>query len=94
MIGLPTTVTSRISRAGTPAWTARPATSLANAPRTARVISPAPSGCIIAYDTRLIRSSPKRICGFITPFEARTEPSARSARCPAIVVEPTSMATP
>ena len=48
MIGLPTTATSRISRDGTSAWSARPATSLAKAARTARVISPAPSGCIIA----------------------------------------------
>ena len=41
-----------------------------------------------------MRSSPKRICGFITPSEARTSPSARFARCPAIVVEPMSSATP
>ena len=54
----------------------------------------APSGCIIAYETRLMRSSPKRICGFITPSLARTAPSARFARWPAIVVEPMSIATP
>ena len=94
MIGLPTIASSRISRAGRSAASASPATSLASADRTARVISAAPSGWSIAYETRLMRSSPKRICGFITPFEARTEPSARSARCPAIVVEPTSIATP
>ncbi len=45
-------------------------------------------------ETRLMRSSPKRICGFMTPALARIEPSARFARWPAIVVEPTSMATP
>ena len=44
------------------------AISPSSASRTAVVISPAPSGCIIAYETRLIRSSPKRICGFITPL--------------------------
>ncbi len=31
-------------------------------------------GFIITYDTRLIRSSPKRICGFIAPAEASTSP--------------------
>ena len=70
------------------------ASSPSSALRTAAVISPAPSGCIIAYETRLIRSSPKRICGFITPALARTAPSARLARWPAIVVEPMSIATP
>ena len=94
MIGLPTIASSRISRGGTSACAASPATSLASAPRTARVISPAPSGCIIAYETRLMRSSPNRIWGFISPAEARTAPSARFVRWPAIVVEPTSIATP
>ena len=42
-------------------------TSALSAARTARVISPAPSGWSIAYETRLMRSSPNRICGFITP---------------------------
>ena len=41
-----------------------------------------------------MRSSPKRIWGFMTPDEARTEPSPRSARWPAMVVEPMSIATP
>ena len=45
-------------------------------------------------ETRLIRSSPKRICGFIRPMEAFTSPVARSQRWPAMVVEPTSMARP
>ncbi len=39
-------------------------------------------------ETRLMRSSPNRICGFITPSDASTSPSARFARWPAIVVEP------
>ena len=94
MIGLPTIASSRISSRLMPALIASWATRPFSALRTAAVISPAPSGCIIAYETRLIRSSPKRICGFITPWLARTEPSDRSARWPAIVVEPTSIATP
>ena len=51
-------------------------------------------GFIIAYETRLIRSSPKRICGFIAPAEATTSPLTRSQRCAAIVVEPMSKASP
>ena len=94
MIGLPTIVSSRMSARLMPARRASPAISESSALRTTRVISSAPSGCIITYETRLIRSSPKRIWGFIKPFEARTEPSDRSARWPAIVVEPTSIATP
>ena len=94
MIGLPTSASSRISSRLMPGLIASWATSPLSAFRTARVISPAPSGWSIAYETRLIRSSPKRICGFITPWLARTAPSARSARWPAIVVEPTSIATP
>ena len=94
MIGLPTIASSRMSSFAMPPVSASPAMRLSSASRTARVISPAPSSCIIAYETRLMRSSPNRICGFITPFEASTAPSARSARCPAIVVEPMSIATP
>ncbi len=94
MIGLPTTASSRISARLIPARIASVAISPSSALRTAVVISPAPSGCIIAYETRLIRSSPNRICGFITPLLARTAPSARLARWPAIVVEPMSIATP
>ena len=78
MIGLPTSASSRISArliAGPHRERRRSARRAPCAPR--RVISPAPSGCIIAYETRLIRSSPKRICGFITPSLARTAPSAR-----------------
>ena len=94
MIGLPTTVSSRMSRAATPARAASEATSLPTAARTARVIAAAPSGWSMAYETRLMRSSPKRICGFMTPSEASTAPSDRSTRWPAMVVEPTSRATP
>ena len=94
MIGFPTSASSRISVRLIPARIASDAISPSSAFRTAAVISPAPSGCIIAYETRLIRSSPNRICGFITPLLARTAPSARLARCPAIVVEPMSIATP
>ena len=46
------------------------------------------------YETRLIRSSPKRICGFITPADATTSPLVRSHRCAAMVVEPMSTANP
>ena len=73
MIGLPTIANSRMSSRLMPAVIASWATSPFSALRTAAVISPAPSGCIIAYETRLIRSSPKRICGFITPWLARTD---------------------
>ena len=41
-----------------------------------------------------MRSSPKRICGFISPADASTSPVVRSQRCPATVVEPTSKAMP
>ena len=94
MIGFPTSAISWMSTGSRPAWLARPTMSVRSAVRTVRVISSPPPSCIIAYETRLMRSSPNRICGFITPAEARTEPSPRSARWPAIVVEPTSMATP
>ena len=65
-----------------------------SASRTAPVSAAAPPGLSITYETRLIRSSPKRICGFITPADARTSPVARSQRCPAMVVDPTSTAMP
>ena len=94
MIGLPTNASSRMLARSTPASRASPVTSAFNAALTARVISPAPSGWSIAYDTRLMRSSPNRICGFITPDEASSSPLARRTRCPASVVEPTSIATP
>ncbi len=94
MIGLPTRTRSRISARLIPALLARLASSPSSALRTALVISSAPSGCIIAYETRLMRSSPKRICGFMTPALARTTPSARFARWPAMVVDPMSTATP
>ena len=74
MIGLPTTVSSRMSSRSTPASFASSAVSFARQPRTARVSSFSEPGCIITYETRLIRSSPKRICGFIAPAEASTSP--------------------
>jgi hypothetical protein len=73
------------------------ATSVASsliAPRTASVISFSPPGFIIRYETRLIRSSPKRICGFMMPAAATTSPVARLHRWAAMVVEPTSIAMP
>ena len=94
MIGLPTRASSRMSARLIPALLASRASIRSIARRTALVISSAPSGCIIAYETRLMRSSPKRICGFMTPALARTAPSARFARWPAIVVDPMSIATP
>jgi hypothetical protein len=48
MIGLPTIAMSRISSRGTPAFSPSVAMSPLSAVRTAVVISPAPSGCIIA----------------------------------------------
>ncbi len=76
---------------------ASPATwpiSVLTALRTAWVISVAPPEFIIEYETRLIRSSPKRICGFITPADALTSPVIRSQRWQAMVVEPISKAAP
>ena len=51
---------------------------VAIAARTTAVISPRRRGAAWRSETRLMRSSPKRICGFITPAEASTSPSARS----------------
>ena len=94
MIGLPTTVISRTSCRSIPAAFASSAVSFARQPRTTRVSSFRDSGFSITYETRLIRSSPKRICGFISPAEASTSPVERSQRWPATVVEPTSKAMP
>ena len=94
MIGLPTIVSSRISTRLQNALLARFASRPSMALRTAGVSSSSPPSCIITYETRLMRSSPNRICGFITPALAMTEPSLRSTRWPAIVVDPTSIATP
>src|SRR3546814_2677671 len=41
-----------------------------------------------------MRSSPKRICGFISPEEATTSPHERLQRWPAMVVVPMSKAMP
>ena len=94
MIGLPTSVISSTSSRSTTASRASSAVSLARQPRTTFVSSLSPPGFIITYETRLMRSSPKRICGFIAPAEASTSPVRRSQRCPATVVEPTSNAIP
>ena len=94
MTGLPTRVTSRISSGETPPWAAASWSSSRTAVRTAAVISRSPPGCIITYETRLMRSSPNRICGFIAPADATTSPEVRSHRCAAMVVEPTSTAAP
>ena len=94
MIGLPTRVTSRISSGAMPASAAASWSRPRIAARTAAVISRSPPGCIITYETRLMRSSPNRICGFIAPAEATTSPDESSLRCAAMVVEPTSTAAP
>jgi hypothetical protein len=94
MMGLPTKVASRMSVAAMPTCRATSVASSLIAPRTASVISFSPPGFIITYETRLIRSSPKRICGFMMPAAATTSPVARLHRCAAIVVEPTSIAMP
>jgi hypothetical protein len=41
-----------------------------------------------------MRSSPKRICGFMMPEEATTSPVERLQRWAAMVVDPTSTASP
>jgi hypothetical protein len=46
------------------------------------------------YETRDMTSSPKPIWGFIRPAEDTTVPDISSHRCPAMVVEPMSKATP
>ena len=92
--GLATIVTSTISAALSPAdWATSCARSLTPSRRQA-VSSPAPPAFIMPYETRLIRSSPKRICGFIRPDEASTSPVTRSHTCAASVVEPISIARP
>ena len=45
-----------------------------------RSSAPPRPGFIIEYETRLIRSSPKRICGFMTPAEATTSPLLKIAQ--------------
>ena len=67
MIGLPTIASSRISTRLMSVLFASAASSPSSALRTAVVSSTSPPSCIITYETRLMRSSPKRICGFITP---------------------------
>ena len=94
MIGLPTITTSSTRSRLTSAVASSSPISSSTASRTAAVSCSSPPGFIITYDTRLMRSSPKRICGFIRPPLASTSPPNRLHRWPAIVVEPTSTATP
>ena len=94
MTGFPTIVTSRTSVRSMPASRHSSAVSFARQPRTARVSSFSEPALSMTYETRLIRSSPKRICGFISPADATTSPVRRSHRWPATVVEPTSNAMP
>ena len=95
MIGLPTSTTSSTRSRVDVGLAQQLADELvergAHRTRSARA---SPPGFIITYDTRLIRSSPKRICGFIRPADASTSPVARSQRWPAIVVDPTSIGDP
>ena len=51
-------------------------------------------GLSIQYETRLIKSSPNLICGFIDPSDAMTSPVNKLQRFTAIVVEPISIETP
>ena len=61
MIGLPTRVSSRTSsRVASASWQSSPIRP-SIAARTEEVSSTSPPGFIITYDTRLMRSSPKRI---------------------------------
>ena len=94
MMGFPTRVTSRISSGAAPPCPAASRSRSRTAARTAAVISRSPPGFIITYETRLMRSSPNRICGFMAPADATTSPEVRSQTCAAIVVEPTSTAAP
>ena len=94
MIGLPTTVSARMSVGSASTCTQRSAISSSTHDRAASVSRVSDPGFIITYDTRLIRSSPNRICGFIAPATASTFPLARSHSWPATVVDPTSNATP
>ena len=94
MTGFMTKVSSTMSSRATPAASAASRARSFSASRTVRVISAAPPGVIMAWLTRLIRSSPNRICGFIRPVDAATAPVRRSHRCAAMVVEPRSTASP
>ncbi len=84
MIGFPTATRSWMRARNSAGAMSRPDPSssimASIAPRTAPVSSATPSGFIITYDTRLIRSSPNRIWGFIVPAPATTSPVARSTR--------------
>ena len=86
--------TSRILSGVISALSANSCTNSLIALRITVVSSFSPPLFIITYDTRLIKSSPKRICGFITPLLLITSPVVRSIKCPATVVDPMSIAIP
>ncbi|CAB4813131.1 unannotated protein [freshwater metagenome] len=67
MIGLPTIVISKTLAREIFAFATRLPTRSSSEVLIALVSSASPPGFIITYDTRLMRSSPKRICGFIKP---------------------------
>ena len=94
MIGLPTKTASRTSSRDTPASAQTREINEPTASRTAFVSASRPSAFIITYETRLIRSSPKRICGLVVPVEASVRPESSETRWAAMVVEPISTATP
>ena len=71
-----------VRRARPPASRQSSAVSFARQPRTARVSSFSEPALSITYETRLIRSSPNRICGFISPAEASTSPVCEVAEVP------------
>ena len=80
MIGLPTSTISSTSLVAILAFEHSSSASEFSDVRIAEVSSLSPPGFIITYDTRLMRSSPKRICGFMTPALATTSPVVRSMR--------------
>ena len=94
MIGLPTITISRILSTVVAALDANSRTRSLSAARITVVSSTSPPLFIITYETRLIKSSPKRICGFITPALLKISPVVRSHKWPATVVEPMSIAMP
>ena len=81
MIGLPTSTTSRTCVAVDAGRRRRARRRARGAPsRTAPVSASAPPGFIITYDTRLIRSSPNRICGFMMPGRRERPRRSRGRR--------------
>ena len=79
---MPTTVTSSTSVRSTSASRQSSAVSFARQPRTARVSSFTEPGLSMTYETRLIRSSPNRIWGFISPGRGDDFAGAEVAEVP------------